>query len=111
MRLRTKLGVVSAGALVAGLGLATPAYADTPVCRGQLATGFLDAPGTLVGTAGPDVLVGSTGDDTIRALDGDDLVCTGGGADHVNGGGGADDIFATGPSPTVLRGGDGDDLI
>lgn len=79
----------------AAASMVTPASADPPTCRGEVATltPADAANGVITGTEGPDVIVGSDGADTINAGDGDDLICAGGGVDTVNGGGGNDQLY------------------
>jgi Ca2+-binding RTX toxin-like protein len=96
-----------------------------PFCNGKEATKWLDAPGTLNGTAGDDVLVGSPGNDVIHGLGGDDYICgstnvacgigpTFGGADKLYGETGNDHIIDTcvaSGGTNLGDGGSGNDFI
>lgn len=113
-----------AAALLVAAPFVTTVFADgvsadtPPTCQNLItgrevtATKWLDAPGTLIGTAGPDVLAGSTGSDVIKGLGGNDIICTQpaftvGDPDVVEGGTGNDQIGGYG----TLRGGAGSDII
>jgi Ca2+-binding RTX toxin-like protein len=108
-----------------------------PTCYDQrtqqhlVATRWLTAPGTLVGTNKRDVLVGSTGVDTIKGLGGNDVICTipdgetelgvdvvdsGAGDDYVNGiaianGGTGNDYLVLHWTESKGYGGPGSDTI
>lgn len=81
------------------------------------ATAWLDAPGTLRGTARRDVLVGSPGADSIFGGGGNDVICVAplvgfdSGLNHVEGGAGNDHIFGAGGLQDDFFGGAGDDVM
>jgi Ca2+-binding RTX toxin-like protein len=108
------LAIAGAAMAATGTAVAHPG-GNPPLCLGRPATDWLETPGRLVGTNGPDVLVGSDGDDIIEGRGGDDVICTYDGNDRVYGGAGNDVIDAD-PEPLPLAfsevwGGPGNDRI
>ena len=74
-------------------------------------------PRVINGLAGDDTLIGGPADEQLMGGDGDDQIIGGGGRDRIDGGNGDDAIslvgasLTAGPNPSVVRGGEGEDLL
>ncbi|HEX7185693.1 MAG TPA: calcium-binding protein [Thermoanaerobaculia bacterium] len=108
MKNQIHLGILLCLGLVATLGSASPAAAQT--CMGFTCT--------IVGTPGSDVITGTPSADVICPLTGNDTVYGAGGSDKICGDGGTDQLYGQGGSDLIdggsladwIDGGDGSDF-
>ena len=94
------------GVTIAAAAVFVPSSAQSR----PLLTLCLNAPATIVGTAGNDELTGTPADDVIDAGGGDDVVDGLGGNDLICGDSG-NDTLSGGPGDDLVSGGDGNDRL